>query len=113
MLSISLVNAQTSSWDIVQEMGRGINLGNTLTAPIEGNWAPVVYEQYFIDVANEGFSNVRIPIDFFGDREKFKTWLLIPNYALGNAKPIDLLKDSYGKEMVVAELTRVAHGIFI
>jgi endoglucanase len=68
LLSISLVNAQTSSWDIVQEMGRGINLGNTLTAPIEGNWAPVVYEQYFIDVANEGFSNVRIPIDFFGDR---------------------------------------------
>ena len=68
LLSISLVNAQTSSWDIVQEMGRGINLGNTLTAPIEGNWAPVVYEQYFIDVANEGFSNVRIHIDFVDDR---------------------------------------------
>ena len=55
----------------------------------------------------------KIGIDFFGDREKFKTWLLIPNFALGNARPIDLLKDSYGKEMVVAELTRVAHGIFI
>jgi len=38
--------------------------------------------------------------------------LLIPNFALGNTRPIDLLKDSYGKEMVVAELTRVAHGIF-
>jgi len=55
----------------------------------------------------------KIGIDFFGDREKFKTWLLIPNFALGNTRPIDLLKDSYGKEMVVAELTRVAHGIFI
>lgn len=55
----------------------------------------------------------KIGIDFFGDREKFKSWLLIPNFALGNARPIDLLKDSYGKEMVVAELTRVAHGIFI
>ena len=62
------INAQTSTWDIVEQMGRGINLGNTLSAPVEGNWATVVYEQYFIDVANEGFSNVRMPMDFFGDR---------------------------------------------
>jgi endoglucanase len=67
-LIVFSVNAQTSSWDIVQGMGRGINLGNTLSAPNEGNWAPVVYEQFFIDVVNEGFSNVRIPMDFFGDR---------------------------------------------
>ena len=60
--------SQSSSWDIVEQMGRGINLGNTLSAPLEGNWAPVVYEQYFIDVAAAGFSNVRIPMDFFGSR---------------------------------------------
>ena len=68
LISVFSISAQTSTWDIVKQMGRGINLGNTLSAPVEGNWAPVVYEQYFIDVANEGFSNVRIPIDFFGDR---------------------------------------------
>ena len=59
---------QMSSWEVVEAMGRGINLGNTLSAPVEGNWAPQVYEQYFVDLANEGFSNVRIPADFFGSR---------------------------------------------
>ena len=68
LLGSSLINAQTSSWGIVEQMGRGVNLGNTLSAPVEGNWAPVVYEQYFIDVADAGFSNVRIPMDFFGSR---------------------------------------------
>ena len=55
-------------WEVVESMGRGLNIGNTLSAPTEGNWAPIIYEQYFIDVANAGFSNVRIPADFFGSR---------------------------------------------
>ena len=49
-------------------MGRGLNLGNVLSAPIEGNWSPEVREPYFIDVAAAGFTNVRIPMDFFGAR---------------------------------------------
>ena len=60
--------AQTSASDMVAQMGRGINLGNVLSAPAEGNWSPAVTEQYFIDVAAAGFTNVRIPIDFFGTR---------------------------------------------
>ena len=66
-ISIEMV-AQVSSYQVVQDMGRGVNLGNTLSAPVEGNWAPIVYEQYFADVKNEGFSNVRIPVDFYGNR---------------------------------------------
>ena len=58
--------AQTSPFEIVEQMGRGINLGNVLSAPTEGNWAFSVYEEYFDQVKDEGFSNVRIPVDFFG-----------------------------------------------
>lgn len=50
-------------------------------------------------------------LDVFGNMEKFKRWLDTPSYALGNLKPFDLLTDSYGKEMVLAELTRINHGI--
>ena len=57
-----------SSWEVVEFMGRGLNIGNTLSAPTEGNWAPIIHEQYFVDIANAGFSNVRIPADFFGYR---------------------------------------------
>ena len=51
--------------------------------------------------------------EVFGSMEKFKLWLDTPNFALGNMKPIELLKDSYGKEMVIGELTRIEHGIFV
>lgn len=55
----------------------------------------------------------KVGLEVFGDMEKFKLWLETPIFALGNLKPIELLKDSYGKEMVIAELTRISHGIFI
>ena len=50
-------------------------------------------------------------LEVFGDNEKFRLWLETPNYALGNLKPFYLLKDSYGKEMIIGELTRINHGI--
>jgi putative toxin-antitoxin system antitoxin component (TIGR02293 family) len=50
-------------------------------------------------------------LEVFGENEKFRNWLETPNYALGNLKPFDLLRDSYGKEMIVGELTRIEHGI--
>lgn len=51
--------------------------------------------------------------EVFGDTEKFKLWLETPNFALGNMKPLELLKDSYGKEMVIGELIRIGHGILV
>jgi putative toxin-antitoxin system antitoxin component (TIGR02293 family) len=54
-----------------------------------------------------------VGLDVFGDMEKFKLWLDTPNFSLGNLKPIELLKDSYGKEMVIGELTRINHGILV
>ncbi|MFA6261921.1 MAG: antitoxin Xre/MbcA/ParS toxin-binding domain-containing protein [Bacteroidia bacterium] len=50
-------------------------------------------------------------LDVFGDMEKLKLWLNTPNFALGKLKPIELLKDSYGKELVMGELTRINYGI--
>jgi len=56
--------SQSTPFQMVEKMGRGINLGNVLSAPIEGNWAPPVQETYFDDIAAVGFTNVRIPIRF-------------------------------------------------
>jgi putative toxin-antitoxin system antitoxin component (TIGR02293 family) len=52
-------------------------------------------------------------LDVFGDMEKFKLWLDTPNFALGNLKPMELLKDSYGKDLVISELTRINYGILV
>lgn len=58
------------------------------------------------EVANTG-------LDVFGDIDKFKLWLDTPNFALGNHTPKELLRDSYGKEMVIGELIRINHGILV
>ena len=34
--------AQVDPWEMIQRMGRGINIGNTMDAPTEGQWqAPI------------------------------------------------------------------------
>ena len=49
----------------------------------------------------------------FDSTEQFYLWLNTPSYALGNLKPAELLKDSYGKELVMGELNRIEQGIFV
>jgi endoglucanase len=46
------------------ELHRGINAGNALDAPKEGEWGVVLDERFFADVAAAGFDHVRIPIRF-------------------------------------------------
>lgn len=48
----------------------------------------------------------------FDSSEQFYLWLNTPSFTLGNLKPAELLKDSYGKELVMAELNKIDHGIF-
>lgn len=52
-----------------------------------------------------------VGLDVFGDMGKFKLWLDTPNFSLGNMKPMELLRDSYGKELILSELTRINYGI--
>ncbi|TVQ07945.1 MAG: DUF2384 domain-containing protein [Balneolaceae bacterium] len=52
-------------------------------------------------------------LDVFGSMAELKLWLETPNFALGNQKPVELLKVSYGKELVAGELVRIDHGIFV
>ncbi len=49
----------------------------------------------------------------FDSQEQFYSWLNRSNAALGNMKPLELLKDSYGKELVINELNRIDQGIFV
>lgn len=50
-------------------------------------------------------------LEVFGTMDRLKHWLETPSFALGNLRPLELLRDSYGKDMVLAELTRINHGI--
>lgn len=50
-------------------------------------------------------------VNLFGCLDRFRAWLGTPSFALGNIKPLELLRDSFGKEMIVGELTRIRYGI--
>jgi endoglucanase len=42
-------------------LGRGINLGNALEAPSEGEWGLTIKAEYFDRIKEAGFNHVRIP----------------------------------------------------
>lgn len=51
--------------------------------------------------------------EVFDTEEQFYLWLNMPSFAFGDLKPIELLKDSYGKEMVLSELHKIDQGVFV
>lgn len=55
----------------------------------------------------------RMGEEVLGNADAFKQWLETPNYALGKACPIRLLGNAYGKDLVMAELHRINHGILV
>jgi aryl-phospho-beta-D-glucosidase BglC (GH1 family) len=61
-ISGSVVSGQVTPWEMVARMGKGINLGNTLEAPNEGDWSSPAEGYYFHDFIEAGFTCVRIPI---------------------------------------------------
>ena len=80
LLFLNPLISQTSSEEIVSLMGRGINMGNVLSAPTEGNWAYPVYEDYFVQLSEAGFTNIRIPVDFYSGG------FLTPDYTLNGSQ---------------------------
>lgn len=54
--------SQTNAEKINVKIGRGINLGNALEAPSEGEWGVTLQASYFSEIAAAGFNSVRIPV---------------------------------------------------
>jgi len=51
-------------------LGRGMNLGNALEAPKEGDWGITLQADYFKRIKDAGFQSVRIPIRWSSHAEK-------------------------------------------
>jgi hypothetical protein len=66
-LSINYSFGQKTPQLAIEQMGRGINIGNTMDPNTEGGWnnGPV-QEHYFDDYKSAGFTNIRIPITWQG-----------------------------------------------
>jgi len=57
------VSAQISPKDAIGQMTKGINLGNTLEPPYEGEWGNPTTQEYMFDMyKKEGFNFIRVPV---------------------------------------------------
>ncbi len=56
---------------------------------------------------------VYLGLEVFDSTADFESWLYTSSHSLGNRKPLELLKNSYGKELVLHELHRIDQGIFV
>lgn len=54
-----------------------------------------------------------VGLEVFGSMEVFKNWLNTSCFALGKLKPMELLLDSFGSNLILDELIRIDHGIFV
>ena len=71
---------EVSAIDQVQNMGRGVNLGNALEAPNEGDWGMTLQSEYFQVVAAAGFDNVRIPITWATHTKEIPPYTVEPSF---------------------------------
>ncbi|HEX6987104.1 MAG TPA: glycoside hydrolase family 5 protein [Planctomycetaceae bacterium] len=53
-----------------RRLGRGINFGNALEAPNEGEWGFRIEEGYFDEVKKAGFDTVRLPVKWSAHAEE-------------------------------------------
>ncbi len=67
-------------FEINRELGRGINLGNALEGPSEGDWGVVLEEEFFDLIADQGFDSVRIPIRWSAHAEKAAPYTIDPKF---------------------------------
>lgn len=55
----------------------------------------------------------KVGIEFFEDPAKLKHWLERKNRGFGGLRPLDFMKSSYGKDLVIETISGFEHGIFI
>lgn len=70
-------NPQTSA---LSGLRRGINLGNGLDAPSEGEWGVVLSERHFSMAKAGGFDHIRLPVRFSAHAESAPPYRIDPEF---------------------------------
>jgi endoglucanase len=70
-------------------LGRGINMGNMLEAPREGEWGVRLDEAYFKTIAEAGFQNVRIPTKWSSRTAKEPPYTIDPEFLSRVERAVD------------------------
>jgi endoglucanase len=61
-------------------IGRGVNIGNSLEAPNEGDWDVVLQEEYFQLIKDAGFNSIRLPVRWDSHAMEKTPYTIDPNF---------------------------------
>ena len=64
-----------------RKLSRGINLGNALDAPKEGEWGVTLKEAYFRAIKEAGFDSVRLPVRWSAHARADAPYTIDPKFA--------------------------------
>jgi endoglucanase len=82
--SPALLSAADKEADIAaanKKLGRGINLGNALEAPKEGDWGVTLRAEYFKAIKEAGFDTVRLPVKWSAHAKSDAPYTIEPKFA--------------------------------
>lgn len=65
-----------------EAIGRGINFGNALEAPNEGEWGLTIRESYVQAIADAGFNSVRLPICWSAHTGRSAPYTIDPSFLI-------------------------------
>lgn len=83
LLSLNLAcfaDRNPTVFEVNKRLGRGINLGNALEAPKEGQWGVTLQEEYFKLIKQAVFESVRIPIKWSAHALQQKPYTIDANF---------------------------------
>jgi len=96
-LCLCAINQKAIAADVFEfnkKLGNGINLGNALDAPKEGDWGVVLKPEYFRQIKEAGFDHVRLPVRWSahtdGNGHIDPTFMARVDWALQQAKDNNL-----------------------
>src|SRR5438270_10536777 len=76
--------AQEKAGDVFaanKKLGRGINFGNALEAPKEGEWGVTLKAEYFQAIKKAGFDSVRLPLKWSAHAKAGAPYTIDPKFA--------------------------------
>jgi endoglucanase len=71
---------QAKAVEMNKLLGRGVNLGNALEAPHEGEWGVTLKEEYFQIIKDAGFNSVRLPVRWSAHAPMEAPYTIDPNF---------------------------------
>ena len=83
-------------YEVNKSLGRGVNLGNALDAPNEGEWGVTLKAEYFDMIKEAGFDSIRLPVRWSAHASAEPPYTIDPKFmervewAVGQALSRDL-----------------------